>query len=39
MGNLFVAALAVGLIALAAVGMLYVHFKHKFKDKPSQGRS
>lgn len=39
MGNLFVGALMVGLIALAVVGLLYVHFKRKFKDRPSQERS
>lgn len=33
---LFVVPLAIGLIAIAAAGGLYVYFKHKYKDKRRQ---
>ncbi len=33
MDALFVVALTIGLIAVAAAGGIYVHFRHKYKDK------
>lgn len=33
MDALFVVALTIGLVALVAAGGIYVHFRHKFKDK------
>lgn len=36
MDALFVVALAIGLIAIAAAGGIYVYFKHKYKEKLHQ---
>lgn len=39
MKTVFAVALTVGLIALASAGVLYAHFKRKFKDKLGRNRN
>lgn len=37
MNALFVVALTIGMLAIAAAGGIYLHFKRKFKDSHHQG--